>query len=235
MGDGDLTTAMRASMSVPGVFAPVEYRDLLLVDGGLAETLPIDVARSMGVDVLIVVDTGFPLQQRKNLDSLPSITNQMLTILLGRDAARQRKTLGPNDIVITPQLGDFSSYDFAETLKIVSAGETATQALVGELERLALPEGGVEATPASGGGVGTCSPVCGYENGCAGGGAGDPGGPACGTAGGGAGGGGGVCAVPDIAPRGGGDAAGGGGTKSPSMPHAYSDVTMLNHAWRRAR
>jgi NTE family protein len=140
MGDGDLTTAMRASMSVPGVFAPVEYRDLLLVDGGLAETLPIDVARSMGVDVLIVVDTGFPLQQRKNLDSLPSITNQMLTILLGRDAARQRKTLGPNDIVITPQLGDFSSYDFAETLKIVNAGETATQALVGELERLALPE-----------------------------------------------------------------------------------------------
>ena len=59
---------MRASMSVPGVFAPVEYRGQLLVDGGLVDNLPIDVARAMGVDVLIVVDAGFPLQPRKSLD-----------------------------------------------------------------------------------------------------------------------------------------------------------------------
>src|SRR5580693_2947731 len=70
LGNGDLTTAMRASMSVPGVFAPVEYRNEVLVDGGLADNLPIDVARSMGVDVLIVVDAGFPLQPRKSLNSL---------------------------------------------------------------------------------------------------------------------------------------------------------------------
>jgi NTE family protein len=77
------------------VFAPVEYRNQLLVDGGLAENLPIDVARTMGVDILIVVDAGFPLQPRKSLDSLPGITNQMLAILLRKDDRAHLATLGP--------------------------------------------------------------------------------------------------------------------------------------------
>ena len=117
LADGDLTTAMRASMSVPGVFAPVEYHGRMLVDGGLSDYLPIDVARAMGVDVLIVVDAGNPLQPRKNLTSLPGITNQMLAILLRRNIERELATLAPRDIVVNPQLGDFSSYDFADTLQ----------------------------------------------------------------------------------------------------------------------
>ncbi|HWW19219.1 MAG TPA: patatin-like phospholipase family protein [Steroidobacteraceae bacterium] len=125
LGSGDLTTAMRASMSVPGVFAPVEDHNQILVDGGLADNLPIDVARAMGVDVLIVVDAGFPLQPAKNLNSLPSITNQMLAILLRRNIERDLAMLSPKDIVVTLQLGDFSSYDFPDTMKIVNAGETA--------------------------------------------------------------------------------------------------------------
>jgi NTE family protein len=140
IGDGDLTTAMRASMSAPGVFAPVEYRGMLLVDGGLVENLPVDVARAMNVDVLIVVDAGFPLQPRKDLVSLPSITNQVLAILLRRDSERQLRSLSPNDIVVSPQLGDFSSYDFVETLKIVNAGEQAAEAVEDQLMALALPE-----------------------------------------------------------------------------------------------
>jgi NTE family protein len=140
IGDGDLTTAMRASMSVPGLLAPVEYRGELLVDGGLADNLPIDVARSMGVDILIVVDAGFPLQPRKSLNSLPGITNQMLSILLRKDIERDLATLGPNDIVVSPQLGDFSSYDFPETMKIVSAGVAAAQAVQTRLAALALSD-----------------------------------------------------------------------------------------------
>jgi len=140
IGDGDLTTAMRASMSVPGLFAPVEYRGELLVDGGLADNLPIDVARSMGVDILIVVDAGFPLQPRKSLNSLPGITNQMLSILLRKDIERDLATLGPRDIVVSPQLGDFSSYDFPETMKIVNAGELAAQVVGVQLATLALSD-----------------------------------------------------------------------------------------------
>jgi NTE family protein len=138
--DGDLAIALRASMSVPGVFAPVEYRDQVLVDGGLAENLPIDVARSMGVDLLIVSDADYPLQPRKNLDSLARITNQMIGILMRRDSDRQLRTLGANDVLISLQLGDFSSYDFANTPKIVGAGETAATGMAARLKPLALSD-----------------------------------------------------------------------------------------------
>src|SRR3984885_11640519 len=70
---GDLSIAMRASISAPGLFAPVETQGLLLVDGGLAENLPIDVARQMHADILIVSDVSFPLQPRTALDSALSI------------------------------------------------------------------------------------------------------------------------------------------------------------------
>jgi NTE family protein len=140
LGAGDLTTAMRASMSVPGLFAPVDLHGELLVDGGLTDNLPIDVARSLGVDILIVVDAGFPLQPRKSLNSLPGITNQMLSILMRKDIERDLATLGPKDIVVSPQLGDFSSYDFPEIMKIVHAGEAAAQAVQPRLASLALSD-----------------------------------------------------------------------------------------------
>jgi NTE family protein len=138
--DGDLAIALRASMSVPGVFAPVEYRNQVLVDGGLAENLPIDVARTMGVDLLIVSDADYPLQPRKNLDTLPSITNQMIGILMRRDSDRQLRTLGPRDVLISLQLGSFSSYDFANTPKIVGAGVTAAVGVATRLASLALSD-----------------------------------------------------------------------------------------------
>ena len=68
MHSGDLVTAMRSSMSAPGVFSPAPREGRLLVDGGLVENLPIDAARQMNVDVLIVVDVSFPLYSRDELD-----------------------------------------------------------------------------------------------------------------------------------------------------------------------
>jgi NTE family protein len=92
---GDLSIAMRASISAPGVFAPVEYQGRLLVDGGIAENLPIDVARAMHADILIVSDVSFPLQPRDRLDTALSISNQMLAIMVRKNADRQKATLGP--------------------------------------------------------------------------------------------------------------------------------------------
>src|SRR5688572_25864650 len=67
MNSGDLVTALRASMSAPGVFAPAPRDGRLLIDGGIAENLPVDTARQMGVDRLIVVDVSFPLYAREEL------------------------------------------------------------------------------------------------------------------------------------------------------------------------
>src|SRR5450432_3527087 len=97
---GDLAIDMRASMSAPGVFAPVELNGRLLVDGGLAENLPVNVARSMHADVLIVSDVSFPLQPRASLDSALSISNQMLAILVHKDTDLQRASLGERDVLI---------------------------------------------------------------------------------------------------------------------------------------
>jgi NTE family protein len=134
MEQGDLAFAMRASISAPGVFAPAESQGQLLVDGGLAENLPIDVARGMHADILIVSDVSFPLQPRAALDSALTISNQMLAILVRKDADRQRATLGPSDILIEPAIGTASSTDFSAPAATISAGENAARS---QLQRLA--------------------------------------------------------------------------------------------------
>jgi NTE family protein len=139
MDSGDLTTALRASMSAPGFLAPVERDGRLLVDGGLVENLPIDVARGMGVDVLIVVDAGFPLQTRDRLNSLTSVSNQALAILVRRDVDRQRATLGPRDLLLQPALGQRNSYDFGAVAQSVQAGEDAARSALAQLNALAAP------------------------------------------------------------------------------------------------
>jgi NTE family protein len=134
MEKGDLAFAMRASISAPGVFAPAESQGQLLVDGGLAENLPIDVARGMHADILIVSDVSFPLQPRAALDSALTISNQMLAILVRKDADRQRATLGPTDILIEPAIGTVSSTDFSASAATINAGENAARS---QLARLA--------------------------------------------------------------------------------------------------
>ncbi len=138
MRAGDLTTAMRASLSAPDVFSPVEREGRLLVDGGIAENLPIDVAREMHVDVLIVVDVGFQLYPRSKLVSPAAISNQMLAILISRESQRQLSTLTPRDVLITPQLGEASSFDFRIVKQAITLGEQAATAAEPRLAALAL-------------------------------------------------------------------------------------------------
>jgi NTE family protein len=136
MHQGDLAIAMRASISAPGVFAPVETQGRVLVDGGLAENLPVDVAREMHADILIVSDVSFPLQARSALDSALSISNQMLAILVRKDADRQRATLSGSDILIEPNLGSASSTDFTAVDSTIAAGENAARLMLARLDTL---------------------------------------------------------------------------------------------------
>lgn len=138
MKSGDLASAMRASLSAPGLFVPVERGGRVLVDGGVADNLPIDVARAMNVDILIVVDVGAPLYARDRLGSATAISNQMLSILIRRDATRQLATLTKSDILISPVLGNASSFDFGIVPRAIAAGAKAAQDLAGRLRGLAL-------------------------------------------------------------------------------------------------
>jgi NTE family protein len=140
LGSGDLTSAMRASMSAPGIFAPVERRGLVLVDGGIADNIPVDVARAMGVDLVIVVDVGSPLLLRSKLGDITAISNQMLAILLRRNAEAQLATLTPRDLLIAPPLGDTSSFDFGAVARVISVGEAAARAAAAQLAPLAVSD-----------------------------------------------------------------------------------------------
>jgi NTE family protein len=137
---GDLSIAMRASISAPGVFAPVEYQGRLLVDGGLAENLPINVARDMHADIVIVSDVSFPLQPRIALDSALSISNQMLAILVRKDSDRQRASLTGKDVLIEPNLGLSAATDFTTANDVITRGEAAAREAIPRLAHLSIGE-----------------------------------------------------------------------------------------------
>ena len=135
---GDLAMAMRASISAPGFFAPVDTEGMLLVDGGVAENLPVDVARQMHPDILIVSDVSYPLQSREALNSALSISNQMLAILVHKDTDRQRASLNASDVLIEPVLGTTSSTDFTVAHSTIAAGENAAHAMLARLDPLSV-------------------------------------------------------------------------------------------------
>jgi len=144
MSSGDLVTAMRASMSAPGVFIPAERGGRLLVDGGLTQNLPVDVARQMKVDVLIVVDVSFPLYSRDELTSPLEITLQASAIMMRSRTLEQRAKLTEQDIVIDPQLGTYGSTDFSRVAQARDAGEQAARAMIPRLSTLSLDEAGYQ-------------------------------------------------------------------------------------------
>ncbi|MFJ4140109.1 patatin-like phospholipase family protein [Pseudomonas fragi] len=126
---GHLPQVIRASMSIPAVFAPVEINGQLLVDGGMVDNIPVDVARDMGVDMVIVVDIGTPLRGRKQLNTVFDILNQSITLMTRSNSEVQLASLKPDDILIQPALASYGTTDFGRALDIINAGYRATQVM----------------------------------------------------------------------------------------------------------
>ncbi|MGH8129551.1 MAG: patatin-like phospholipase family protein [Steroidobacteraceae bacterium] len=137
---GDLTSAMRASMSAPGVFTPVEIEGRLLVDGGLVENLPVDAAKAMGVDIVIAVDVGFQPVGRRELNSALAVSNQAITIMMLPETARQRRLLTADDLLIEPELDNLSSADFTHVDRTMGLGLSAARVHYDRLAKLGLDE-----------------------------------------------------------------------------------------------
>jgi NTE family protein len=140
LSDAPLFLAMRASLAVPGVFAPVRVNQRLLVDGGLVRNLPVDVAREMGADIIIAVNVGTPLAPEKELVSAVSVAQQMLQILTEQNVQRSLKELRPSDILVQPNLGGIGFLDFGRYDRAMKEGEAAVRAMSEKLVKLALPE-----------------------------------------------------------------------------------------------
>jgi NTE family protein len=133
-----LFTAMRASTAVPGAFAPIEVEGRLLVDGGIVRNLPVDIAREMGAEVLIVVNVGTPPVERDELASALSISVQMLALLIEQNVRASLAQVEPSDVLIAPSLQGFGSSQFERADELIARGRAATLAARAQLQRLAL-------------------------------------------------------------------------------------------------
>ena len=138
--EGPLYEAMRASMSIPGVFSPADVRGQVLGDGGLVDNLPVDVVRKMGAEVVIAVNIGTPLLSRDQLGSAIGVTSQMINILTEQNVRIQLATLGERDVLISPDLGNLSAIDFKNVATFIAKGVDAGQQASDKLRALALPE-----------------------------------------------------------------------------------------------
>ena len=138
IGSGDLATAMRASMSIPAVFSPVEIGGRLLVDGGVSNNMPVDVVRKMGADIVIAIDISTPLFQREELKQAVSITQQLTTILTRRNTEEQIAALTRKDVLIVPDLGDIGSSSFDRADEAIPIGVTAALKKKTDLSKLSV-------------------------------------------------------------------------------------------------
>lgn len=129
---GSLPMAMRASMSIPGVFAPVEWNGMMLMDGGALNNLPVDVAREMGADVIICVDLSTGWKKKEELKS-PSAVVEQLIGMMGQ--TKYRKNMAEADLYINPSLKGFSAASFQPEAidTMIQRGELAARQKWGEL------------------------------------------------------------------------------------------------------
>lgn len=135
LAHGDLSTAMRASMAVPGVFAPIEVGGRLLADGGVVRNLPVDVARAMGVDIVIAVDLGQPLAAQGRPESIAGVIEKTIGMLTRLNV---ETSLGGADLVIRPEVARYGLLEFDRWREILPKGREAALAVAGELSKLSL-------------------------------------------------------------------------------------------------
>ena len=129
---GSLPMAMRASMSIPGVFAPVEWKGKMLVDGGALNNLPVDVAKEMGADVIICVDLSTGWKKKEELKS-PSAVVEQLIGMMGQTKYRKNKMEA--DLYINPSLKGFTAASFQPEAidTMIQRGELAARQKWGKL------------------------------------------------------------------------------------------------------
>lgn len=140
LNKGSLTKAMRASAAVPGVVEPVTIDGKLLVDGGIANNMPIDVIKAMGADVVIAVDIGSALFSKENINSTFDVFNQLSTIITNNTTQTQMKYLSTRDVLIRPKIDYLSTTDFSIMSQALELGEQAALQAEEALKVLSVDE-----------------------------------------------------------------------------------------------
>jgi len=138
LGEGDLATAMHASMAIPAIFSPIKLDGKILVDGGAANNLPISVVRDMGADIVIAIDISTPLLEQEDLDRPLAVIAQLTGLLTRRNVEDQLQTLADDDVLIIPTLEEVGSMSFDRVAEAMQQGEQAAIKQHSQLSTLSL-------------------------------------------------------------------------------------------------
>jgi NTE family protein len=135
--DGSLAQAMRSTMSIPGVFAPVEHGTQVYSDGGAVNNLPVSVARAMGADIVIAVylDTG-PFN-KASLSSLVGVAGRNVEIMI---SANELNSMKDANILLKADVSKFTSSDFEKSAEIIPQGVKVAQEHAADLEKYAVSD-----------------------------------------------------------------------------------------------
>ena len=134
---GSLPEALRATMAIPGAFAPVEKDGMLLVDGGMLNNLPVDVVRAMGPEIVIAVALDPPAPDLAQMKSIFGVARRSLSVMI---TDNERRNLGQADLVVMPDLKGLSTGDYPSYKEFIERGYKAAEAKRLLLEKLSVSE-----------------------------------------------------------------------------------------------
>ncbi|MGE5544672.1 MAG: patatin-like phospholipase family protein [Bacillota bacterium] len=129
--EGPVYTAVRASISIPGIFTPVRYNQRLLVDGAVAERLPVGVARDLGADIVLGVDVTFAEDRQARIRNTLDVILQAVEILerqIFTQVTRHQAT-----VLIQPRLGNIKSSEFNRAEECIAIGRKCAEAKLDEI------------------------------------------------------------------------------------------------------
>ncbi len=132
--EGSVAFAARASSTIPGVFAPVEYRHRYLVDGGISSNIPVDTAKLLGADIVIAVSVTSDIS-KSNISNVLMTLTQSIYI---QGSVLNKERLKNADIVIQPNVGDISAIDLGRFEECIDAGIIAARKLVPQIKRFLI-------------------------------------------------------------------------------------------------
>ncbi len=137
---GSLSKAIYASSSIPGGFQPIEIDGVSLVDGGVSDNFPIQVAKDMGADIIIAVDVSENFSKDLDVNSYFVVMGQLVNILMRKNANESIKKLNKDDILLTPNLDGFSGLDADKYPDIIQRGVDVATAKLPQLRKLSVSE-----------------------------------------------------------------------------------------------
>ncbi|WP_372882271.1 patatin-like phospholipase family protein [Psychromonas sp.] len=140
LNSGSLVQAMKASSTVPGVVYPTVIDERLLVDGAIVNNMPVDVAKLMGADIVIAVDIGSPLLDKKDINLTVDVLDQLSNILTINTTRRQIDLLDEKDLLIRPEIDQLSTTDFSRMSEALALGEKSALENIDKIQSLSVDE-----------------------------------------------------------------------------------------------